>query len=131
MEQSWAASTSGSMGLHNTWASLHSVAKSLKKWSKETFGSVRKKIRSFERQLLFLRIGPFDAANIAETRGVENKLCELFEVEEIMAQQRSHVEWLKEGDRNTAFFHARASARRRTNTIKALVREDGTKCDQL
>jgi hypothetical protein len=39
------------------------------------------------------------------------------------------VEWLREGDRNTAFFHARATARRRTNRISTLVREDGSKCE--
>jgi hypothetical protein len=43
-----------------------------------------------------------------------------------MARQRSQVEWLQEGDRNTAFFHSKA--RRKTDHINALVGEDGTVC---
>ena len=39
------------------------------------------------------------------------------------------MDWLREGDRNTAFFYVRASARRRTNKIMALVREDGSRCE--
>lgn len=46
-----------------------------------------------------------------------------------MARQRSRVDWLKEGDRNTGFFHARASARRRTNRITKLKRDNGTDCE--
>jgi hypothetical protein len=46
-----------------------------------------------------------------------------------MARQRSHVDWLREGDRNTAFFHSKATARKRTNRISALVREDGSVCE--
>jgi hypothetical protein len=76
-------------------------------------------------------MGPIDDLSIGESRSVENKLCELFAVEETMVRQRSRIEWLKEGDRNTSFFHARASACRRTNTIKALFCEDGTKCDRI
>jgi hypothetical protein len=34
--------------------------------------------------------------------------------------QRSRVNWLQHGDRNTAFFHQFASARRKKNLIKKL-----------
>lgn len=61
-----------------------------------------------------------------EEKEVENRLYEMFEREEIMAKQRSRIDWLREGDRNTSFFHARASARRRTNKIKVLRRVDGS-----
>jgi hypothetical protein len=47
-----------------------------------------------------------------------------------MARQWSRVDWLQEGDRNTAFFHARASARKRTNKIRHLKRPNGSKCDK-
>lgn len=45
-----------------------------------------------------------------------------------MERQRSRVDWLKAGDRNTEFFHARATARRRTNMIHSLSRDDGSVC---
>ena len=39
---------------------------------------------------------------------------------EIAWRQRSRVTWLKEGDRNTNFFHKTANAHRRANTIDKL-----------
>jgi hypothetical protein len=46
-------------------------------------------------------------------------------MEEIMAKQRSRVDLLKEGDRNTSFFHARSSVRRSQNRIRVLTDENG------
>ena len=36
--------------------------------------------------------------------------------------------WLREGDRNTAYFQAQARQRKRTNRIMNLIRADGSVC---
>ncbi|KAL9690826.1 hypothetical protein QQ045_011237 [Rhodiola kirilowii] len=46
--------------------------------------------------------------------------------EEILWHQRFRITWLAEGDSNTKYFHACATARRRSNLIKALQRQDDT-----
>jgi hypothetical protein len=66
---------------------------------------------------------------VKEEREIERRLCDRFECEEIMARQRSRIDWLKEGDRNTSFFHDRATARKRANKFSSLSREDGSKCE--
>jgi hypothetical protein len=127
LERAWTEGRDGSpLLLQSTWSNLNRVAGSLKQWSRESFGSIRSNIRKLERRLKCLRSTPLSEAAIIEERSLEKQLCELFEREEIMARQCSRVDWLREGDRNTAFFHARASARRRTNRINSLARNDGS-----
>jgi hypothetical protein len=46
--------------------------------------------------------------------------------EEVMWRQRSGIQWLSEGDRNTRFFHMRASKRKKRNRIERLRRLDGS-----
>lgn len=69
--------------------------------------------------------------NRTDTVGVELyfsekvKLQELFLHEESYWKQRAKNYWLAEGDANTKFFHASASARRRTNHIAFLEDDQG------
>lgn len=46
--------------------------------------------------------------------------------EEMFWRQKSRIQWLKEGDRNTKFFHAYATSQRRRSAISGLLREDGS-----
>ena len=45
--------------------------------------------------------------------------------EDDMWRQRSRIDWFQHGDRNTSFFHAKASARQRKNFMHGLLDDDG------
>ena len=55
---------------------------------------------------------------------------ELLEDEELYWGQRAKAYWLKEGDRNTKFFHAHASERHKQNTILGLWDDHGRWCEE-
>jgi hypothetical protein len=54
-----------------------------------------------------------------------SQISELLSREEIMEKQRSRLDWLKDGDRNTALFQAKAKERSRRNKINSLQCDDG------
>ena len=69
--------------------------------------------------------GPMDAASEEKRKELSELIEFLLELEEIHYMQRSRAGWLKHGDRNTGFFQAYASARRKKNMIKKLKDENG------
>ena len=55
----------------------------------------------------------------------EKELNELVDKEEVLWRQRSKCLWLKEGDRNTKFFHTMASNRRKNNLVVRIMDDNG------
>lgn len=58
-----------------------------------------------------------------ETRSMENRVSALIRKEEVFWLQSPRISWMREGDRNSKFFHRVANRRRKINTIKFVVDE--------
>jgi hypothetical protein len=56
----------------------------------------------------------------------KRELDEILYKEEMMWLQRSRITWLREGDRNTKYFHRKAMWRAKKNKIRSLKKEDGS-----
>ena len=55
--------------------------------------------------------------NGVEIKKVEKQIQNILIDEKIYWKQRSRADWLKEGDKNTKFFHNKASLRMKKNII--------------
>lgn len=108
-------------------AKLHQCSISFLDWDKIYFSGIPKKIESGLKDLERLQGLYPSVENIQEIRLLENKLAALLRKEEIFWHQRSRICWMKEGDKNTKFFHRIANGRRRRNQIEEITDEEGVK----
>ena len=62
---------------------------------------------------------------------LKKEINSLMDKEERMWRQRSRTLYLKDGDRNTCFFHNRATQRRRKNLITGIKNQSDNWCTKL
>ena len=53
-------------------------------------------------------------------REIKDRMGELTKIEEILWHQTLRISWMKEGDKNTRFFHKTAVGRKRRNSIQRI-----------
>jgi hypothetical protein len=128
IENSWERENNGARDLGALWTRLKRVSGCMQQWSREVFGSIRKEIKRLKDLLATAREIELWTGNGAAVKQIEMELHEIYEREELMYRQRSRLDWLKAGDRNTRFFQNRASHRRRKNTVRWLQNDDGSRC---
>jgi hypothetical protein len=111
--------------LEGITSKLKATMSTLQTWSKEKFASIEKEMKNLKKELerLLLRNDQRDEKRI---KSINKRLDEILYREELMWLQRSRVQWLREGGRNTSFLHRKASARSKKNRIRKLKRDNGT-----
>ena len=103
-----------------TTTKLKRCKKRLKSWSRDHFGNVKNQIKRVKEKLWHAEEVSTRSGDHEEVIQLKKELNVLHDKEEKMWQQRSRVQWLKNGDQNTKFFPGTATQRKRKNFIKGL-----------
>ncbi|KAL0448870.1 UNVERIFIED_CONTAM: putative mitochondrial protein [Sesamum latifolium] len=102
----------------------------LARWSKRSFGHLNRKAKELEERIIFLQSRHSTENVHGELKKYRAEIERCLAEEEIMWKQRGKADWLKEGDRNTGFFHEKASHRHRLNRIERLKNSDDLWCHE-
>ena len=111
--------------VRNLSEKLSQCASKLSIWSKERFRNFGKQIEDKSREIDRLYNVTGKPGIMEKIKHLESVMEGLLEREEIFWKQRSRIDWLQVGDRNTKFFHSKATARKRKNFVANLLDDNG------
>ena len=94
-------------------------------WCSSSIDPDTRAIKDLQKKLDFLNEAKPTEAAKAEYLELSKKMDELLQKQEIFWAQRSRINWLKHGNKNTKFFHAKATQRRNKNHIRGSQNADG------
>ncbi|KAK3228025.1 hypothetical protein Dsin_007887 [Dipteronia sinensis] len=94
-------------------------------WSNDRFKNLSKQICDKNREIECLYQACEKDGVMQSITSLEKSVEELLECEEIYWKQPTRADWLDASDRNSKFFHARATTRKKKNSINMLVDSGG------
>uniref|UniRef100_A0A803PJ70 Reverse transcriptase n=1 Tax=Cannabis sativa TaxID=3483 RepID=A0A803PJ70_CANSA len=127
VNSSWSSPNSGAnfSPLSSFLHKQNTCIQDIQTWNR-SFNSLSFRIRDIDRQLNSISsLLPASPEQLAETSNLQSQLDSLLYKQELFWKQRSKVHWLRAGDKNTKFFHHKASSRKKTNFIRKLTLDDG------
>ncbi|XP_028089573.1 uncharacterized protein LOC114289924 [Camellia sinensis] len=99
----------------------------LRVWNKAVFGNIDSLLKSAEEELhewdLKAESKSLIGLEIKRRREVKSKVWQLNRNKERLWHQKSRMQWVRFGDRNTRFFHIMASNRQRKNMLDSVLVE--------
>jgi hypothetical protein len=132
-EESWTKESYCEEIIQRNWnVGLNSCTKKLEvmkglgsNFEDHNLGTIKKDLARIEERLKDQSLWAETPEDLVRFKNLEKCHGELLKKQETMWRQRSKAVWLKDGDRNTKFFHNKASQRSKVNGIKKIKDEDG------
>jgi hypothetical protein len=106
---------------------LNSVMNTVHNWGKDTHGNIPTEIKAIETKIQKLRTAIPNEDIMNQIHQLETKLESLLQKEEQWWAQREKVKWLQHGDKNSSYFHFKATQRQRKNKINYITDNQGNK----
>ncbi|KAH7855337.1 hypothetical protein Vadar_023843 [Vaccinium darrowii] len=123
----WQGTIRGS-NMFKVFSKVRNTRRELRVWSKKRNFNARRRINEVQGKLK--EIGKErEHGEMGQIRALEKELGEAWVQEERFWRQKARISWMVEGDRNTSFFHAKVTQRRKRNAIAGIQNSDGSWCD--
>jgi hypothetical protein len=120
----WADGEQNGAGLCTTREKLERCQRKLTRWSDLKFRSHDRELEEKTKKLAELQTHE-DGGNGSAISVLKSEINTILEHMDLKWKQRAKQSWYRAGDRNTPFYHAWASHRRKVNRIAKIQDEDG------
>eukprot|EP00253_Pinus_taeda_P018598 PITA_18598 len=115
--------------MHTFQLKLKEIKGKIRKWNREEFGHIMEEKQKLEKEMEDIQqqiiLEGRDEERSKEEGRIINQLEERRKQEEIMWRQKSRINWLREGERNTKFFHQAMIQNRQRNQIFSIKTAEG------
>ncbi|XP_015158404.1 uncharacterized protein [Solanum tuberosum] len=116
---------------NNMWRfhqKLKRLSNTLSSWSRREFGDIFSKVKDYEDKVRVAKehlIQDHNENNRATLHELNAEYIRFLKMEDSILKQKTQLQWLKEGDANTKYFHSLIRGRRRKLFIHKTTRDNG------
>ena len=125
IQEAWDNGGGSNSALETVHKKICGCASELLVWGASKTHPGVEEIKHLQKRIEFLNRAPPTQQNRSEFIQASKELDEWLRKQEIYWAQRSRVNWNKHGDKNSKFFHLKASQRRQKNLIQGIMDIEG------
>ncbi|XP_075662942.1 uncharacterized protein LOC142632422 [Castanea sativa] len=131
VEDAWDRMGCGGLSMASVNAKIKQCGDDLHAWGSSRTNPQVAEIKRLKKMLERLNESDQNVETRFDFVAASKQLDDLLLKQEIFWAQCSRLSWLKSGDKNTKFFHSKASQRRRRNFIQGIKNSEGVWVDEI